>query len=212
MGKFLITIITFILMGSSVSSAQDAFILRSVGLQTLPTKYMSFSENLNENAKIYDLENASWISELATNQSYVDGYWVRFIIKNETNKTAIGINHNWNREKKIFVSTELGIKEYPFWRHGVNAAFDDGRILGQYKIQIPIGTTAVIYDFFRSKPFDRYYAAVGGLDRITIGLWKDVRNREFFRIASNIAFISIGLPLRFITFLFLWFQEEIIFG
>ena len=100
MGKFLITVITFILMGSTVTSAQDAFILRSVGLQTLPTKYMSFSENLNENAKIYDLENASWISELATNQSYVDGYWVRFIIKNETNKTAIGRNHNWNREKK----------------------------------------------------------------------------------------------------------------
>ncbi len=193
MGKFLITIITFILLGSSASSGQDAFILRSEGLQTLPTKYMSFSENLNENAKIYDLQSASWNSELATSQSYVDGYWVRFIIKNETNETAIGINHNWNQEKKIFVSTNLGIKEYPYWRHGVNAAFDDGRILGQYKIQIPIGTSAVIYDFFRSKPFDRYYGAVGGLDRMTIGLWKDVRIREFFRIASNITFISIGL-------------------
>ena len=153
MGKFVITIITFILMGSSVSSAQDAFILRSVGLQTLPTKYMSFSENLNENAKIYDLENASWISKLATNQSYVDGYWVRFIIKNETNETAIGTIIIGTESKKIFVSTELGIKEYPFWRHGVNGPFDDGRILGQYKNQIPIGTTAVIYDFFRNKPF-----------------------------------------------------------
>ena len=90
MGIFLITIITFILMGSSASSAQDAFILRSEGLQTLPTKYMSFSENLNENANINDLQNAPWISELATSQSYVDGYWVKIIIKNETNETAIG--------------------------------------------------------------------------------------------------------------------------
>ena len=54
-------------------------------------------------------------------------------------------------------------------------------------------STTIIYDFFRSKPFDRFMAKVNGLDRMTIGLWKDVRLRELVRFSGNIGFMSVAL-------------------
>ena len=178
---------------SSSNSTESVFILESDALQTIPRAFMLFSENLDEKASIVELQNEIWNKRLKTNQSFVDGYWVKVIIKNITKNASVGFNHNWNREKRIIVSYNSVAKEYPYWKFRSNPALGYGRILGQYNIQIPSGETVVIYNFFRSKPFDRYYGTSGGLDRVTIGSWENVRFRENFRVASSTIFVSVSL-------------------
>ena len=46
----------------------------------------------------------------------VDGYWVRFKEKNNLSTDSIGLSHNYNREKKIYVKNSLGVKEYDHWK------------------------------------------------------------------------------------------------
>ena len=50
----------------------------------------------------------------------------------------------------------------------------------------------VVYDFFKSKPFDRFYAAKNGLNRITLGYWKDIQNKYIIVLVIACGFIAIS--------------------
>ena len=95
------------------------------------------------------------------------------------------------------------MKEYPYWKFRENNFAGQNHIGAQYRILMPQNEDTIIYDFFRSKPFDRYYAMVNGLDRMTIGLWENIRLRELVRFSSNIGFI---------IFLYILYPKEILFG
>ena len=86
---------------------------------------------------------------------------------------------------------------YKYWNGTTDPALGEGRILSRYKIEVPTGEQAVIYSFFRSKPFDRFYGSVYGLDRVTLGSWENVRFRENFRLSSNIIFLSVSIAFGF---------------
>lgn len=191
--KFIFLILIFIFTLSDSSLATDnVFIFDKKILKTIPPEKMFFTENLDANATVQDLNNAIWYSELKSNQSFVKGYWVKIVIKNSTNDSDVGFNHNWNREKKIYTLSSLGVTEYPYWKYKSDPPLDEGRILGQYKIHVPLNENVIVYNFFRSKPFDRYYGITGGLDRITIGSWENIRFREYFRAAGSVAFVAVG--------------------
>ena len=188
-------ILSVILSGNT--SADSVFVVEGNQLSTIPEEFLYFSENLNENASLKDLTETEWTNTLESDQSFVDGYWVRFKIRNISGSKDLGLNHNWNREKKIFSVNSKASLAYEYWMHGVDSWIGDGRVLGQYRIEMPIGDVTTVYDFFRSRPFDRFMGRVGGLHRITIGLWEDIRLREFIRFASNIGFISIAISFGF---------------
>ena len=173
--------------------AQEPFILDTGMLETIPPKNLKFLEGLDHDVPFEVLENAEWTEKLFNAQSMVDGYWVKFVVKNNSESNVIGINHNWNMEKKLYVKNSLGLKEYPYWKHRKNVFVGQEHIGAQYRILMPQNKNTIIYDFFRSRPFDRYMAMVNGLDRMTIGLWKDVRFRELVRFSSNIGFIAVAL-------------------
>ena len=173
--------------------AQEPFILETGMLETIPPKNLKFLEGLDHDVPFEVLENAEWTEKLFNAQSMVDGYWVKFVVKNNSESNVIGINHNWNMEKKLYVKNSLGLKEYPYWKHRKNVFVGQEHIGAQYRILMPQNKNTIIYDFFRSRPFDRYMAMVNGLDRMTIGLWKDVRFRELVRFSSNIGFIAVAL-------------------
>ena len=189
----ILAFLVFLFYGVTPGHTENLFVLKSSALQTLAPKFMEFNEELDETANEKELDRALWTPKLKTYQSFVTGYWVRFSIRNNTENRFIGLNHNWNKEKKLFVISAGQVTEYPYWKYRRDPPFDDGRFLSQYKIEIPPGETAIVYNFFRSNPFDRYYATVGGLDRVTIGSWENIRFREYFRVGSSIAFISVGL-------------------
>ena len=175
------------------ASAENVFILESEGLLTIPPENLEFLEGLDETTPFEKLQSAEWSPALVNNQSFVDGYWVKVKILNKRKTEAIGLNHNWNKEKKIFTSNSRGLTEYEYWKLGAQSWIGDGRILSQYRLNMPVGEITTVYNFFRSKPFDRFMSQVNGLDRMTIGLWDDIQLREFFRFAGNIAFIAISV-------------------
>ena len=173
--------------------AQEPFVLDTAMIKTIPPKHLLFLEGLDNDISFEALENAKWTEKLINVQSLVNGYWVKFIVKNNADSNVIGLNHNWNMEKKLFVKNSLGLKEYPYWKFRENSFLGQDHIGAQYRILMPQNENTVIYDFFRSKPFDRYYSKVNGLDRMTIGLWENIRLREIVRFSSNMGFISVAL-------------------
>lgn len=192
--KYLFIILTLMLfVCGKYTFAVEPFVLDTGMLETIPPKNLNFLEGLDHDVPFEVLENADWTENLFNAQSMVDGYWVKFVVKNNSESNVIGINHNWNMEKKLYVKNSLGLKEYPYWKHRKNVFVGQEHIGAQYRILMPQNENTIIYDFFRSRPFDRYMAKVNGLDRMTIGLWEDVRFRELVRFSSNIGFIAVAL-------------------
>ena len=192
--KYLFIILTLMLfVCGKYTFAVEPFVLDTGMLETIPPKNLNFLEGLDHDVPFEVLENAEWTENLFNAQSMVDGYWVKFVVKNNSESNVIGINHNWNMEKKLYVKNSLGLKEYPYWKHRKNVFIGQEHIGAQYRILMPQNENTIIYDFFRSRPFDRYMAKVNGLDRMTIGLWEDVRFRELVRFSSNIGFIAVAL-------------------
>jgi len=192
--KYLFIILTLMLfVCGKYTFAVEPFVLDTGMLETIPPKNLNFLEGLDHDVPFEVLENADWTENLFNAQSMVDGYWVKFVVKNHSESNVIGINHNWNMEKKLYVKNSLGLKEYPYWKHRKNVFVGQEHIGAQYRILMPQNENTIIYDFFRSRPFDRYMAKVNGLDRMTIGLWEDVRFRELVRFSSNIGFIAVAL-------------------
>ncbi|HIO61080.1 MAG TPA: adenylate/guanylate cyclase domain-containing protein, partial [Deltaproteobacteria bacterium] len=192
--KYLFLILTLMFFVSSKNTfAQEPFLLDKGMLETIPPNHLTFLKGLDHDVPFEVLENAEWTEKLVNAQSMVDGYWVKFIVRNNLKSNIIGLNHNWNMEKKLYVKNSLGLKEYPYWKHRENIFIGQERIGAQYRILMPQNENTTIYDFFRSRPFDRYYAMVNGLDRMTIGLWEDIRFRELVRFSSNIGFIAVAL-------------------
>ena len=189
---FLILTIFFFVSSKKIFS-QEPFVLDTAMIETIPPIHLSFLEGSDHDIHFEALENAEWTEKLINVQSIVNGYWVKFIVKNNSDSNVIGLNHNWNMEKKLFVKNSLGLKEYPYWKFRENSFLGQDHIGAQYRILMPQNENTVIYDFFRSKPFDRYYSKVNGLDRMTIGLWENIRLREMVRFSSNMGFISVAL-------------------
>ena len=191
--KYLIQLIIFYSLFTTILFAQKPFVLETDLLETIPPENLTFLEGVDHDVSFEVLEKAEWENKLIQSQSLVDGYWVKFQIHNKLDSNEIGLNHNWNVEKKIFVKNSLGLTEFPYWMYQRNSFWGEGRIGAQYLIIMPKNEITIIYDFFRSKPFDRFMAKVNGLDRMTIGLWKDVRLRELVRFSGNIGFMSVAL-------------------
>ena len=86
----------------SKSYSQTSFVITSESLEIIPNKHLSFLEGFDETVSFDTLENVEWSEKRFNAQSMVDGYWVRFSVKNNSSTDRIGLSHNINREKKIF--------------------------------------------------------------------------------------------------------------
>ncbi len=183
---------------ASQASAADGefsapvFVIPQGGPTTIPATHLEFLEGADETADFEFLEKADWAPKLVADQSLVKGYWVRLRIQNTLPTDDIGIKHNFNKEKRIFARHSYGVDEYLYWLGSRDSWIDEGRINSHYLVKMPQGEITTIYNFFRSKPFDRYYSKVDGLDRITIGEWNDIRLLEFFRLGTNLAVVAIA--------------------
>ncbi len=94
------------------------FVLASDGLITIAPDYLEFLEGLDHTASPDRLAGAVWTKKLVKDQSLVDGYWVRFRVKNSLATDKIGIEHNFNTEKKLLVVHKGGLDEYAYWKRG----------------------------------------------------------------------------------------------
>ena len=136
-----VTLILSISLIAVGASADDVFTLESDGLLTIPAENLEFLEGVDETTPFEKLQSAEWSPALVNNQSFV-----------KRKAEAIGLNHNWNKEKKIFTSNSRGLTEYEYWKLGEQSWIGDGRILSQYRLAMPVGEVTTVYNFFRSKP------------------------------------------------------------
>ena len=208
--RLLFYILALMLFSIEFATAEEVFVLDSASqLQTIERKYMQFLEGYDEHATFEQLQKADWQSELFSNQSFVDGYWVKFFVRNELDSTIIGIFHNLNFEKKIFVNNSLGVKEYPYWKYRKDHYVSENQMGALYRLVLPQQEVTVVYDFFRSKPFNRFYSAKNGLDRLILGNWKDVQSREIISLVVAIGFIAISFAFAlYYLFIFLVSKES----
>lgn len=78
-----------------------------------------------------------------------------------------------------------------------------------YRLVLPQQEVSVVYDFFRSKPFNRFYSAKNGLDRLILGNWKDVQSREIISLVVAIGFIATSFAFAlYYFFIFLVSKES----
>ena len=193
-------ILFIVLFCIETATAQEPFIISSESLERIPPKHLNFLEGFDHDVPLETLEKAEWTETLIGAQSMVEGYWVRFVVQNNLATSSIGLMHNFNFEKKLYVKNSLGVAVYPHWKYGEHPFLGEGRIGEQYRIVMPQNEETVIYDFFRSQPFDRYMSMVNGLDRMTIGSWEVIRVNVFFRFASNIGIVTPALFFGFYFF------------
>ena len=191
--RLLFYILALILFSMKLAKADEVFVLDSKSqLQIIDLKYVQFLEGYDELTSFEQLQKAVWQKEMSNNQSFVEGYWVKFLVRNELESTKIGLWHNLNFEKKLFVNNSLGLKEYPFWKYLNNHYVSENQMGSHYRLVLPQQEVSVIYNFFRSKPFNRNYSSKNGLDRLMLGNWKDVQNRETISVVISIGFIAIS--------------------
>lgn len=78
------------------------FILNTDDFETITSKHLEFVEGFDQNTPFEKLFKLDWKKKLQNDQSFVDGYWVRFSVQNNTNTKNIGVTFNYNNEKKVF--------------------------------------------------------------------------------------------------------------
>jgi len=184
-------------------TALEPFILSSESLESIPVNNMNFLEGFDQDVPLETLENAEWTETLMSAQSMVEGYWVRFAVRNNLATSSIGLMHSGNREKKLFVKNTRGVTEYPYWKRGEHKYLGEDRIGAQYRIVLPQNEETIIYNFFRSKPFDRTRGMGGtgkGLDRIMLGPWGEIQAKENLRVLGSAAFLTPVLLFGFYYF------------
>lgn len=154
--KFTLYLLTFLFLISSKSHSQEPYVITSESLEIIPNKHLSFLEGFDETVSFEILESAEWSDRRLYAQSMVDGYWVRFVVKNNLKTDKIGLSHNFNYEKKIFIKNSLGIDEFNHWKLGLDKHRGENHIGGAYQLKIPTNELTFIYDFFRNNPVDRF--------------------------------------------------------
>jgi len=190
--KFTLYLLIFLFLISSKLHSQEPYVIMSESLEIIPNKHLSFLEGFDETVSFEDLERAEWSDRRLNPQSMVEGYWVRFVVKNNLKTDKIGLSHNYNREKKIFVQNSIGIKELDYWKLGLSKHREENRIGSEYQITIPKNEVSIIFNFFRNRPVDRFNSK-DNYHRMMIGSWEAVHNKEFLRPMGQIAFIAPSL-------------------
>ena len=186
-------ILYFFLSFNENLNAKEVFILDNQSKNIIiQAKFIEFLENFDEKTSIEQLQNEKWSSDLSSHQAFVRGYWTRMYVLNNLTTTDIGIKHNLNFEKKIILNNSLGIREYPYWFYGKDTYSSEINMGGDFKLFLPKNEITIVYDFFRSKPFNRYYSANNGLDRIILTNWNELKNTEIINFLGALCFVAIS--------------------
>ena len=187
--QFTLYLLIFLFLISSKLHSQEPYVITSESLEIIPNEHLRFLEGFDETVSFEILESAEWSDRRLDAQSMVDGYWVRFVVKNNLKTDKIGLSHNFNYEKKIFIKNSLGIDEFSYWKLGLEKHRGEDHIGGAYQLKIPTNELTFIYDFFRNNPVDRFNSK-DNYHRMMIGTWESLENKEFYRLIGNVAFIA----------------------
>ena len=79
--RYLFFILSLMLFSVDLVKAEEVFVLDTEKqLQTIKRKQMQFLEGYDEHANFEQLQKADWQRELSSHQSFVEGYWIKFLV------------------------------------------------------------------------------------------------------------------------------------
>ena len=99
------------------------------------------------------------------------------------------------------------MKEYPYWNYRKDHYFSENHLGSDYRLVLPQHEVTTVYDFFRSKPFNRYYSAKNGLDRLQLVNWKDGQSRSIISLVVSIGVIAISFAFA-LYYLFIYLVSK----
>ena len=187
--------------------AQAPFFLSDDAFEKIPRKHYKFLEGYGPDTNINNLGEENWADDLSNHQSMVNGYWVKIIINNQSSTEDIGLYHNYNTEKIIYTKNSYGTETTGYWNLKFNSIYGKNSLSHNFKIKLPKDEVSIVYNYFRSKPFNRWFVGNESLDRIYIGSWTEVLKREILSLVLEVLILSILFTFS-IYYLFLFFVSK----
>ena len=95
----LLLIRTFFCLGllfavlTSVTFAKDPFTLTSGDYQEITREHMEFLEGVSPDTPLEVLQSADWQDTLPSKQAYVEGFWMKFRLNNQSTATTFDLGH-----------------------------------------------------------------------------------------------------------------------
>ena len=197
-------------LNSQNLKSEKIWILEESNLTRVPQDYFEYYEDSEYDLTVDELETADWRKELLTSQSYYEGFWVKIAVLNKTNTEILGIQHNWNFEKKLMYKNSERTVEYPFLDSEYNnyKHIDENRIWFDYKILMPKNEITYVYSYFRSQPLDRIMVRKGSLDRLSVGPWEEIKLKQIYRTTSFFVYIAVLFFLACTLYFIFLFQKR----
>ena len=93
----------------------NVYQLKDDSFAKIPQLYFQYLEGYSHDIDLQILSKANWKNNLQSQQSIVEGYWVKYVVSNNSNFTDVGFFFNYNTEKKIVVENSIGVQEYKYW-------------------------------------------------------------------------------------------------
>ena len=84
----------FTLSGNIYQLKDDSF-------AKIPQHYFQYLEGYSHDIDLQVLSKANWKNNLQSQQSIVEGFWVKYVVSNNSNFTDVGFFFNYNTEKKL---------------------------------------------------------------------------------------------------------------
>ena len=182
-----LNIFPFFTLGSNIYQLNDD------SFNKIPQHYFQYLEGYSHDIDLQILSKANWNNNLRNQQSIVEGYWVKYIIINNSNFTDVGFFFNYNTEKKIVVENSFGIKEYKYWNLYQNQRMSADHLMAHRKVFLPKNEISTIYAYFRVNPFLRYFPDNEGVERTYISNWNNVFIREMIALGIEIFLTLLAL-------------------
>ena len=197
MKKTILFMLFFFTVISTNILGQVPFLLTDNDFEKIPRKHYQFLEGYGPDVNINILSAEDWLDELTNPQSMVKGYWVKIIINNQSKNEDIGLFHNYNTEKIIYTQNSNGIGTTGYWNLKLKDIYGNNNLSHNFKIKLPKDEVSIIYNYFRSKPFNRWFVGNESLDRIYIGSWAEVLKREILSLVIEVLILSILFSVSF---------------
>ena len=91
----LLNVSPFFTLGSNIYQLNDDCFVK------IPQHYFQYLEGYSHDIDSRILGKANWSNNLQSQQSIVEGYWVKYTVSNNSNYTDVGFFFNYNTEKKL---------------------------------------------------------------------------------------------------------------
>ena len=174
--KLILALLALTLFHIEPSTAKEPYILNTGDWQEITREHLQFLEGVPADTPLEALQSADWQDTLSSKQAYVEGFWMKLQLQNQSASELFGLGvagaFPSNTETRIHVVQSDSTKQTNHWRYG-DPYRRANRLVDVYKSSLSPEEVSTIYLYGKSAPFDRRNA---GLEKVGIMEWSQLDN------------------------------------